>query len=206
MFAPMLKTAYIMLIAALALAAALAVQFATPEGNARYIGSDRCASCHESRASGSAFERWRSGPHSRAYDILSETRSIAYRDSSGTELSDCLPCHTTIGREVWHEGEEKLLKEGVGCERCHGPGSEYTPSIVMRDAEEFRLHGGSGGSLQECGSCHRTSTGNDVSGCPVDTSRISPIEDWRAMGHSGAISADDLDRRIEFESNSAERE
>lgn len=84
-----------------------------PEGAPRYVGSDRCATCHAS-----AMTWWRGHAHGRAYATLED------RDKN-FNLS-CVGCHVTGylepgGSTVTHvEG-----LEDVGCESCHGPGSMH---------------------------------------------------------------------------------
>lgn len=83
------------------------------EGEAGYIGSEACASCHAK-----AVEWWRGTPHGRAYTTL-EKRHKEFN-------LDCVGCHVT-GYErpggstvTQHQG---LIH--VGCESCHGPASKH---------------------------------------------------------------------------------
>lgn len=82
-----------------------------PEGQAAYVGSERCSTCHAP-----AYAWWQKHAHGRAYDTLVE-RSKEYNLS-------CVGCHVTGylkpgGSTVTHN--EGLTH--VGCESCHGPGS-----------------------------------------------------------------------------------
>jgi hypothetical protein len=45
-------------------------------------------------------------------------------------------------------------EEGVGCEACHGPGSEYMKSEIMEDREQFLKHGGIIPDEARCKECH----------------------------------------------------
>ncbi len=174
-----------MLIASAALAFALLVQFSAPEGNPSYVGSATCASCHASRTSGSTFREWATGPHAGAGEALLSIPAQDYLRRTGESVDNCLRCHSTLGRAPKLPDEVRLAEEGIGCERCHGPGSEYSPSVVMRDAEAFRLAGGASGSLAGCVDCHRI-PGRDptLEACPVDTSQIEPSAGWQQIGHS----------------------
>jgi hypothetical protein len=84
-----------------------------PEGQAGYVGSAACASCHEA-----AHRWWTRTPHGNAYATLVERHK---------EFNlDCVGCHVTGygkpgGATVTHV---EALKN-VGCESCHGPGSVH---------------------------------------------------------------------------------
>ena len=48
----------------------------------------------------------------------------------------CLGCHATAAdTEKWEKDATFRLEDGVQCEKCHGPGSEYMDESVMRDRE-----------------------------------------------------------------------
>ncbi len=179
----MLKTSYILFIATLAIGFALAASFSSERRNPTWIGASGCGSCHASRASGSAQIDWQAGPHSDAYRTLSSERARDALDETGA-LNSCLPCHSTISHEPVGEEQKRIQLEGVGCERCHGPGSEYSESAVMRREGGMKAFGGSPGSLRECTSCHVTGAEDPGPVCPVDSSTIDPVEAWERIGHS----------------------
>ncbi len=86
-----------------------------PEGDAAYVGSTTCGSCHAA-----AYEWWRSTPHGRAYATLEDLDKEFHLD--------CVGCHVTGyeqpgGATVTWNLEGAL--EDVGCETCHGPGSRH---------------------------------------------------------------------------------
>jgi len=81
---------------------------------ASYVGSEKCATCHAS-----AYKTWENTGHHRAFAALAARGSDA--DPS------CIACHTVgfgtpSGYQRAYAGK-KLA--GVGCESCHGPGSEH---------------------------------------------------------------------------------
>ncbi|MEO0324866.1 MAG: multiheme c-type cytochrome [Myxococcota bacterium] len=84
-----------------------------PEGEAGYVGSATCRSCH-----GAAYEWWRGTPHGRAYATLEDLDKEFHLD--------CVGCHVTGYEEpggatvTWNR--DGALTD-VGCESCHGPGS-----------------------------------------------------------------------------------
>lgn len=180
----MLKTSYILLIATLAMALGLAAYFTVPRQNPSYIGSSACGACHASRASGSAQIDWQAGPHSDAFASLSSGDARHVLEERANDISSCLPCHSTIAHAPIGERQERIQSEGVGCERCHGPGSEYSQSAVMRMEGGMIPLGGTPGTLSECGSCHVTVDGDTGPVCPVDSSAIDPVEAWERIGHS----------------------
>ncbi len=99
------------------------------EGAAHYAGTESCKGCHSE-----AYAWWKNTKHGRAYKTL-EDLDKQYNLS-------CVGCHVTGynkpgGSTVTHVD---LLKD-VGCESCHGPGSQHTaaptqPGLVARDTPE----------------------------------------------------------------------
>lgn len=109
----------------------------------RFIGVERCATCHtEGRSPAVGF--WRQGPHAKAFLTLKSTEALKLAKEVGvskpSEASQCLACHTTAPDTP----PERLtssyrLEEGVGCEACHGPGQKYSRFEVMSKAAMLRL-------------------------------------------------------------------
>jgi hypothetical protein len=97
--------------------------------DARYVGSERCGDCHAH-----AYNVWAKSRHAHAYDTLVNDKNPSLRQFDG----ECVVCHTvgfkyntgyydpprgaTAAQIAKHN--KKLLN--VGCENCHGPGSEHT--------------------------------------------------------------------------------
>lgn len=101
-----------------------------PEGDAHYLGSQACASCHAA-----AFEWWQGHAHGRAYATLEERNKQFHLT--------CVGCHVTGyerpgGSTVTHLLDGAL--QNVGCENCHGPGSAHVAAPatdnIQRDAPE----------------------------------------------------------------------
>jgi hypothetical protein len=71
----------------------------------------------------------RGGAHSRAYDALASARGQTIASALGlgkaTSAPACLGCHATTGAS---RGERFQLSDGVGCESCHGPASNWIAS------------------------------------------------------------------------------
>ena len=114
----------------------------------KYIGATKCGSvCHKGESNGSQYDIWQSSKHSKAYQTLltPEADKIA-KDKGFTtaaaETPECIKCHV-LGKEL-NESEftETFDKtQGVQCETCHGPGSEYKPIPVMKDKELAKQKG-----------------------------------------------------------------
>ncbi len=126
----MLRKIIVLLV--LVTAFAYALTFGQEKSRYQYIGSAACAECHGEDAIGNQFAIWLKSPHSKAYTILGTKAALAIAKKAGVskpqEDLKCLKCHTTGGGE-----SSVTAKEGVGCEACHGPGSEYSQPSVHVD-------------------------------------------------------------------------
>lgn len=93
------------------------------EGQASYLGSASCQTCHQQ-----AYAWWSGHRHGNAYETLSSRNKNFHLE--------CVGCHVTGyqlpgGSTVTHLREGAL--ENVGCENCHGPGSRHVadPSVDL---------------------------------------------------------------------------
>jgi hypothetical protein len=89
---------------------------------ATYVGSDRCAPCHAE-----VYRAWSESPHARAVETLAGAKK--------DEDPACLTCHTTgYGELSGYRGKGTPGHAGVGCESCHGPGSDHVaaPASLAR--------------------------------------------------------------------------
>jgi len=95
--------------------------------NAKYIGSDACGNCHAH-----AYKIWEAKDikglaHSRAFKSLEEAKHPSLRQFDG----ECVSCHVVgfqynTGYADPANNERTNLKLlNVGCESCHGPGSDH---------------------------------------------------------------------------------
>jgi len=89
-----------------------------------FVGSKTCKECHGLDEIGNQYKIWESSPHAKAYRKLLTTKGIEIAKKNGIaapeEDNQCLKCHVTGKGSV-----KEVIQEGVGCESCHGPGSEY---------------------------------------------------------------------------------
>jgi hypothetical protein len=103
------------------------------ESNGRYVGSQKCESCHEE-----SYDVWKRSRHRHAYETLEA------QDPPRNFDPECVSCHV-VG---WHPtkffpyrgGFETVKKtphlKNVGCEDCHGPGEKH---LVAEDGHDEQL-------------------------------------------------------------------
>jgi hypothetical protein len=99
------------------------------------VGVEKCKPCHRPE-----FETWSQSAHAEA--TKSATQAPGFNAS-------CLSCHATTP-----DGS----LEGVQCEACHGPGSQYWPIPVMMHREKAVA---AGLVLPAPGMCNRCHDGQD---------------------------------------------
>ena len=122
--------------AILGLATALA---ARAEAEHKYIGASKCAMCHKSEAKGNQYGVWLKSMHAKAYETLAGAAALKIGKEKGLDKPPqqndaCLKCHVTGWGKPATAFEATFKKEdGVSCESCHGPGSDYKSINVMKD-------------------------------------------------------------------------
>jgi YVTN family beta-propeller protein len=169
---------------ALLTATALATLGATKEPV--YIGSQACATCHDGPEMGYQFSKWRLSGHARAYSSLALPESPEITRLSGLleephQSRMCLGCHATAAdSEIWERDPGFHLEDGLQCEACHGPGSEYAPLHIMRDPEQARLHGLKMPTRDDCMLCHRAKGSHDG---VLKTKPFHLETAWQAIAH-----------------------
>ena len=123
-----------------------------------YVGVKVCAKCHSDEATGNQYGVWQSTKHAQAYKALFTPEAKAMAQLSGIldppeKAFICLGCHATAAdSEPWERDPTFSIDEGMQCERCHGPGSEYID--VMKDPEAARKAGLKMLSAHDCAACH----------------------------------------------------
>lgn len=161
----MLPLALVGLVAVLALLA-----FFGTTGGATYEGSSRCADCHEDM-----LENWEGTMHGIDFSewIYHDEPTNKYTYGGGNTTTgmtgSCAECHVVAYGEdsgfdpalPWNDtfnaGDdgENLHLLRIGCENCHGPGSDHTSS---KDAAD----------INKGMSAYSDSCGNDERGCHGD--------------------------------------
>lgn len=108
-------------------------------GEAKYVGAKTCGMCHKKESVGQQLKIWQESKHAQAYKTLQTKEADKIAKDMGfktkaVETPECLKCHVS-GYNVDPSllGNKFKLEDGVQCETCHGPGSEYKSKKVMED-------------------------------------------------------------------------
>jgi hypothetical protein len=122
----------------------------------KYIGTTKCKMCHNSEAKGKIYDKWVSTGHAKAYQTLlnEQSKGIAKKMSidDATKSDKCLKCHVTGYKEA--TGDKYSMEEGITCEACHGPGSDYWTMKVMKDKKLSMENGLVDPTEALCVKCH----------------------------------------------------
>lgn len=112
-----------------------------------YVGVKVCGMCHKKEDVGQQLKIWESSKHSQAYKTLKTEKADKVAKDKGfktkaVETKECLKCHA-IGYDANKSliGEKFSIEDGVQCETCHGPGSEYKSKKVMEDRKLAIVNG-----------------------------------------------------------------
>jgi YVTN family beta-propeller protein len=130
----------------------------------RHVGAQACARCHAGPEMGYQYSLWRLSAHARAYAVLATPAAAKIAREQGIDgdpqsSPDCLPCHTTGPASDAGHLEGFSVADGVGCESCHGAGSEYLGEAVMRDPRAAAAAGLKRVDRDTCARCHERSHG-----------------------------------------------
>ncbi|MFC1540277.1 ankyrin repeat domain-containing protein [Gemmatimonadota bacterium] len=129
-----------------------------------YVGSQACFPCHQAGPGNGPAGHWIASRHSRAFHTLTtdQSRALAasredYRDITDPSVAQrCLMCHVTAAQNPFALFRtDDIQAQGVGCEACHGPGSDYMEPEIMADREAFLANGGLIPDMLTCRQCHR---------------------------------------------------
>ena len=101
----------------------------------KYAGVMACGKCHRGPALGNQWSVWRMSAHAGAWAVLGTAKAKEIASAKGIadpqSSAECLKCHTTT--QSGARLDSYSLDEGVGCEACHGAGSDYMADAIMRD-------------------------------------------------------------------------
>ncbi len=133
-------------------------------GNHKYLGVKTCMLCHKGEAKGAVYEKWASSGHAKAYQELLSAQSdeIAKKKGLKTAAKDskeCLECHATAADVTPAQISEKGkldVTDGIVCETCHGPASDYLAIHSKKDIAKAMEAGLVVGANNEktCTKCH----------------------------------------------------
>ena len=145
---------------ALAIAFAVGAQAQEKKAEHQYVGVKKCSMCHKSEAKGDQFGKWQASPHSKAFEVLAGEKALAVAKEKGLktapqESPECLKCHVTgHGKPAEAFAATFVKEDGVGCESCHGPGSDYMAMKVMKDPAAAKAAGLWTPDAKTCTACH----------------------------------------------------
>lgn len=125
----------------------LARQTPTASG-AAYVGSENCRTCHPT-----AYEAWTKSHHFHAWETLQKAEADPKRYGwPVTHYPDCVGCHVVgYGEQTGFVSfDETPQLAAVGCERCHGPGSDH---LQNPNTNKMGILGGQAASVL-CTHCH----------------------------------------------------
>jgi hypothetical protein len=101
-----------------------------------FIGAAKCGMCHKKDDAGAQLKIWQESAHAKAY------KNLAASDAEAVKNEACLKCHSTgAGSDASLNDKKFSIEDGVQCEACHGPGSEYKSMKVMKSREESVANG-----------------------------------------------------------------
>lgn len=116
--------------------------FAQDKAAHKYVGVSMCAPCHKAEKQGKQYDIWKASKHSEAFNALATPKADSIAKAKGLKTAakaspECLKCHTTAA-----DANASMIaasfkqSDGVQCETCHGPGSDYKSISVMKDKEK----------------------------------------------------------------------
>lgn len=112
-----------------------------------YVGIDACGVCHKTEKQGQQLKIWKDSKHAQAFKTLqtAEADAIAKKMGHSTpaaQTEDCLKCHVSgYNVDASLKAAKFNMEDGVQCETCHGPGSEYKAMKIMKSREESVKNG-----------------------------------------------------------------
>lgn len=155
-----------------------------------YLGEKHCRSCHGGAVHDAPFNVWRLSAHAKAYSTLAMPESLDITELSGIDVHPqkspvCLGCHATASTvEEWEVDEGFHRMDGVQCEACHGPGSDYWPADVMMNREKAMMAGLLMPTVEDCMGCHMEK-GTHVA--IVESKKFDPEWAMKQITHSSTL-------------------
>ena len=140
---------------------AILVLQAYAQDTPKYVGADKCKICHKKAEDGEQFKIWSESKHASAMKTLAsaEAKKIAKEKGIADPAKDtkCTKCHSTfasVDAKMLDKKTKLTLDEGVSCESCHGPGSEYKSKKIMQDVKLAKANGLVIPDEKTCKGCH----------------------------------------------------
>lgn len=140
------------------------------QASPQYVGAEKCKICHNRKDQANQYEIWSRSGHAKAFATLATDSARVLAATAGIKgdpqkAAECLECHVTgFGLDTSHFAQTFVRENGVQCEACHGPGSDYKAASIMsttkyasnRD-EQHKLALGAGLVMPDektCVKCH----------------------------------------------------
>jgi hypothetical protein len=138
----------------------------------KYVGIKSCAAtCHKGDSKGRQIEIWQDSKHSQAFINLQTPGADQIAKDKGfstpaAETPLCIKCHV-LGKDIDPEELDETFDktQGVQCETCHGPGSEYKKLSIMKDKQQAFSNGliMHDNGAEFCRTCHNSDSPTFVS-------------------------------------------
>jgi len=150
--------------------------------NPRLVGAKTCGQCHSSAEKGDQFGLWLRSAHASSYAILGTSSAWEIASKAGLQGNpqaeiECLFCHATgFGQPPSGFAESFQAEEGVQCESCHGPGSDYSKDFVMRNRNDALAAGLVLPDEKTCFPCHNGE-------CPASSENFDFDPAVKAIAH-----------------------
>jgi hypothetical protein len=128
-----------------------------------YVGVKKCKTCHKAEAGGAQFKIWSESKHAKAFETLATPKAMEIAKEKGIadpqKADECLSCHVTGHGEPAEKFKTTFVAaDGVGCESCHGAGSNYLKKSVMQGIRDEKMkaeeHGLLAVTQETCDKCH----------------------------------------------------
>lgn len=128
-----------------------------------YVGAQKCQICHKSENQGRQYSIWEGTKHPKTFEALTSPKAADAAKALGVdqpaEDPKCLKCHAPLAAKA-----PELKAEGVSCEVCHGPGSDYKKLNIMKDEKEavkngLILYANTESIKAQCLKCHENPHG-----------------------------------------------
>jgi Cytochrome c554 and c-prime len=129
----------------------------------KFVGTAKCATCHKTAAQGEMMPKWQASKHAKAFETLASPKALEIAKAKGIadpqKAMECLKCHVTAaGADTSMVGAKYSMKDGVGCESCHGAGADYMKKTTMEGIASGKIDAASVGLLKPdkafCEKCH----------------------------------------------------
>ncbi|MBI2930370.1 MAG: hypothetical protein HYY16_01855 [Planctomycetes bacterium] len=131
----------------------VSLSFSTPsvgqdkKEEGKFLGAEKCKKCHEAKAKGNQFGKWKETKHAKAFEALATEDAKKFAKERGVEDPQkdekCLKCHVTALGVPQERLDPKFdIKLGVQCESCHGTGDKHVKARMSAedDEDEAAIH------------------------------------------------------------------